>query len=646
MQKPLSLQRISAAGLVITLGIIYGDIGTSPLYVMKAVMGSAPISETLVLGGISCIFRTLTLQTTLKYVMLTLRADNKGEGGIFSLYALVRRTKRKWLAFPAMIGGSTLLADGIITPPISVASAVEGMRAINPFIATVPIVISILAIIFIIQRFGTSFVGKFFGPMMAVWFLMLGVLGFSSLSHYPQVLFAINPAHAIHLLVNYPGGFWLLGAVFLCTTGAEALYSDLGHCGRDNIRITWIFVKTCLLLNYFGQGAWLLQHQNTTLNAVNPFYALMPNWFLPIGILIATAAAIIASQALISGSFTLINEAIRLNFWPKVRVIYPTDVRGQLYIPSVNWWLFIGCVSVTFFFRESAGMEAAYGLAIILTMLMTTTLLSYYLYLKRYPIVLIVFLFLVYLSIEFSFLIANLSKFKHGGWVTLLLGFLLTNFMWVLYASRKIRNRLIEFVHIKEYMPLLKALSNDKSIPKYATHLVYLTSANNFDEIEEKVMYSILHRMPKRADLYWFVHVDVLDEPYTQEYKVTELSHDNIIRIDFRIGFRIDPRVNLMFRQVVTDLVKNNEVDITSRYQSLQKRNMAGDFRFVVMEKFLSLDNDLPFMDKVIMDIYFFIKKFSLAEEKAFGLDTSSVTVEKIPLVVKPIAGLKLKRVM
>ncbi len=646
MQKPLSLQRITASGLVITLGIIYGDIGTSPLYVMKAIMGLAPISETLVLGSISCVFWTLTLQTTLKYVMFTLRADNKGEGGIFSLYALVRRTKRKWLVFPAIIGGSTLLADGIITPPISVASAVEGMLTINPYIATLPIILGILAAIFIIQRFGTSFVGKFFGPVMVVWFSMLGVLGFTSMLHNPHVLLAINPAYAFNLLINYPGGFWLLGAVFLCTTGAEALYSDLGHCGRNNIRITWIFVKTCLILNYFGQGSWLLQHQGETLNAVNPFFSLMPDWFLPIGIIIATAAAIIASQALISGSFTLINEAIRLNFWPKVRVLYPTDVRGQLYIPSVNWWLFTGCVGITLFFRESSGMEAAYGLAIILTMLMTTTLLSYYLYLKRYPVIIIVFLFLIYLTIEFSFLIANLSKFQHGGWVTLTLGFLLTSFMWVLYQSRKIRNRLVEFVHIDKYLPLIQELSTDKTIPKYATHLVYLTSANNFGEIEEKVMYSILHRMPKRADIYWFVHVDVLDEPYTQEYKVTELSPDHVIRIDFRIGFRIDPRVNLMFRQVVTDLVKNNEVDITSRYQSLNKRNMAGDFRFVVMEKFLSLDNDLPFFDKVILEIYFIIKKMSLPEERAFGLDTSSVTVEKVPLVVKPVAGLKLKRVV
>jgi len=637
--------RISAAGLLVTLGIIYGDIGTSPLYVMKAIVGDRPISETLVLGGISCIFWTLTLQTTIKYVVLTLRADNKGEGGIFSLYALVRRTRRKWLVIPAIIGGSTLLADGIITPPISVASAIEGLRVLNPQINTLPIVISILIFLFVIQRFGSSFIGKSFGPMMLVWFSMLAFLGISSIVDHPEIFKAINPIYAVHLLRDYPGGYWLLGAVFLCTTGAEALYSDLGHCGRRNVRITWIFVKTSLLLNYFGQAAYLMQHVGKKMPNENPFFSLMAPWFVPIGIGVATLAAIIASQALISGSFTLINEAIRLNFWPKVKVVYPTDLRGQLYIPSVNWWLLIGCIAVTVFFRESSNMEAAYGLAIILTMISTTILLSYYLYLNNYPLAIVIGIFLVFISIEFGFLIANLSKFSHGGWVTLLTGFLLSSLMWVLYESRKIRNRLVEFIDLKDYLPLMDALSQDTSIPKYATHLVYLTSANNPLQIEEKIMYSVLQKLPKRADMYWFVHVDVLDEPYTQEYRVTELEKDNVFRIDFRIGFRIDPRVNLMFRQVIEELVKNKEVDITSRYSSLKKRNMTGDFRFVVMEKFLSLDNELPFFQKIVMDIYFFVKRFALPEEKAFGLDTSSVTVEKVPLIVKPISGLKLKRI-
>ena len=631
--------------LLITLGIIYGDIGTSPLYVMKAIVGKQPINPEVVLGGLSCIFWTLTIQTTFKYVMLTLRADNKGEGGIFSLYALIRRTKVRWLIWPAIIGGSALLADGIITPPISVSSAIEGLRMYNPEIPTVPIVIAILTALFFIQQFGTKFVGNFFGPVMLIWFSTIAVLGIYNLAAHPYVLKAFNPYYAIHLITQYPGGFWLLGAVFLCTTGAEALYSDLGHCGRKNIRITWVFVKISLLLNYLGQSAWLLEREGSLLKDKNPFFEMMPQWFLIPGIVIATAAAIVASQALISGSFTLINEAIRLNFWPKVRVVYPTDMRGQLYVPSVNWVLLAGCIGITLFFKESSGMEAAYGLAIIITMLSTTTLLMYYLYLRRVSIYFIIFLMVLFLTVELSFLVANLDKFPHGGWLTLMIASALIFQMWGWYAARKIRNRFVEFVKLKDYLNLLRDLSHDFSIPKYATHLVYLTSANMSDEVEAKVIYSILQKQPKRADMYWFVHVDVMDEPYTMDYKVIELIKGNIIRIDFRLGFRVEPRINLMFRKVVEDMVKNFEVDITSRYESLGRKNLIGDFRFVVMEKFLSFENELPFYEKIILDFYFFFKRVSLSEERAFGLDTSSVTIEKVPLIVSPIGEVNLKRI-
>lgn len=631
--------------LLITLGIIYGDIGTSPLYVMKAIVGKQPINPEVVLGGLSCIFWTLTIQTTFKYVMLTLRADNKGEGGIFSLYALIRRTKVRWLIWPAIIGGSALLADGIITPPISVSSAIEGLRMYNPEIPTVPIVIAILTALFFIQQFGTKFVGNFFGPVMLIWFSTIAVLGIYNMAAHPYVLKAFNPYYAIHLITQYPGGFWLLGAVFLCTTGAEALYSDLGHCGRKNIRITWVFVKVSLLLNYLGQSAWLLEREGSLLKDKNPFFEMMPQWFLIPGIVIATAAAIVASQALISGSFTLINEAIRLNFWPKVRVVYPTDMRGQLYVPSVNWVLLAGCIGITLFFKESSGMEAAYGLAIIITMLSTTTLLMYYLYLRRVSIYFIIFLMVLFLTVELSFLVANLDKFPHGGWLTLMIASALIFQMWGWYAARKIRNRFVEFVKLKDYLNLLRDLSHDFSIPKYATHLVYLTSANMSDEVEAKVIYSILQKQPKRADMYWFVHVDVMDEPYTMDYKVIELIKGNIIRIDFRLGFRVEPRINLMFRKVVEDMVKNFEVDITSRYESLGRKNLIGDFRFVVMEKFLSFENELPFYEKIILDFYFFFKRVSLSEERAFGLDTSSVTIEKVPLIVSPIGEVNLKRI-
>ncbi len=658
------INKVTAAGLLVTLGIIFGDIGTSPLYVLNAIIGDQPIQASVVLGGLSCIFWTLTMQTTLKYVVLTLRADNKGEGGIFALYTLVKKTKVKWLLIPAVIGGSALLADGIITPPISVSSAIEGLPNLSDSTITW-IVIAILTVLFTIQQFGTRSIGNLFGPVMLAWFCMIGLFGVIQIAGDLSVFKALNPYYAFELLTEHKEGYLVLGAVFLCTTGAEALYSDLGHCGRQNVRVSWIFVKSMLLLNYFGQGVWLLLHEGERLvtykmangtfyldhgkkvvdNVVNPFYAMMPDWFLYPGIAIATLATIVASQALISGSFSIINEAMRLNFWPKVRIKYPTETKGQLYIPSVNWLLWAGCIGIVIILGKSINMQHAYGLAIILTMLMTTTLLGYYLVLKRYNSLFIVGVMFVYFFIEGSFLAANLEKFKEGGWITLMIASVLVFVMLIWYFARKIRNRYVEFVKVNDYLPLLADLNKDMSIPKYATHLVYLTSANMVDEIEAKVIYSILQKQPKRADTYWFVHVDVKDEPYRMEYRVTKMLNDDIIRIDFKLGFRVAPRVNRMFRQVVQDMVKNHEVDITSRYESLNRNNVIGDFRFVVIEKFLSLENDLPFFEKIILDIYFLLKHLSLTEERAFGLDTSSVYVEKFPLIVAPAKEINLKRI-
>jgi len=475
---------------------------------------------------------------------------------------------------------------------------------------------------------------------------MLTVLGVMQISGNFNILSSINPYYGYKLLFTHPSGFLVLGAVFLCTTGAEALYSDLGHCGRDNIRISWIFVKTALLINYFGQGAWLISQSGTVLGKQNPFYAIMPQWFVPVGIIIATIATVVASQALISGSFTLINEAMRLNFWPKVKVKYPTDFKGQLYIPSINWLLLAGCIAVTIYFQESSNMQSAYGLAIVMTMLMTTTLLTYYMIIKRYNKIFIVAIFITYLLIESSFLIANLHKFTHGGWITLMIASLLISVMLVWYYARKIRNRYVEFVRLKDYLPVLEDLSRDLSVPKYATHLVYLTSADNREEIESKIIYSIMQKQPKRADIYWFVHVDVIDEPYRMEYKVSEFIHDDVIRIDFRLGFRVAPRINVMFRKVVEDMVHNKEVDITSRYKSLNKNNVIGDFRFIVIEKFLSYENELPVHERIILDIYEFLKHYGLSEEKAFGLDTSSVTVEAVPMIISKPKEINLKRVI
>ncbi|MBD2752747.1 KUP/HAK/KT family potassium transporter [Spirosoma validum] len=648
MEDKKHLDTVTAAGLLVAMGIIYGDIGTSPLYTLRAIIGPNNIIRAdVVRGALSCVFWTLTLQTTVKYVILILRADNRGEGGIFALYALVRRHAR-WLTLPAIIGGSALLADGIITPPISVSSAVEGLRLLYPSIThiqIIEIVIAILTILFLIQAFGTNVVGTAFGPIMLIWFVMLGVLGIIQIAQAPGILAAFNPYYAWWLLGEYPGGFWLLGSVFLCTTGAEALYSDMGHCGRANIRVSWVFVKSCLILNYFGQGAWLLGIQGQVLKDRIPFYEVMPPWFLTIGISIATVATVIASQALISGSFTLISEAIRLNFWPKVRLRYPSVQKGQLYVPSVNFLLWAGCVGVVLYFRESSNMEAAYGLAITLTMLMTTLLMSYYLYTHKYQAWWVVLFLTVYLGIEGSFLVANLIKFPHGGWVSVLIGSAIASVMYIWLQAFQIKLRLTEYVRIDQYTQAIKELSRDISIPKYATHIVFMSNAARQSEIESKIIYSIFQKRPKRADIYWFVHVDTTDDPYTMEYKVNTIAPDDAYKVTFKLGFRVEQRINLFFRKVIEDMVKNKEVDITSRYESLSRQNVIGDFRFVVLEKFLSFENELPARERLIMNIYFSIKSFTTPEDRWFGLDSSSVKVEKVPLVIRPVENVKLKRI-
>ncbi len=652
-----NINKVTAAGLLIALGIIYGDIGTSPLYVFNSIIKDRVIDRELILGTLSLIIWTITVQTTLKYVILVLRADNRGEGGIFSLFALVRRRK-KWLVFPAMIGGAALLADGIITPPISITSAVEGLKELPRFShlnkdTVVYIVLGIITVFFLAQQFGTSSIGKLFGPFMSVWFGMLAVLGVIHISDDFEIFAALNPYYAVNFVLNYPEGFWLLGAVFLCTTGAEALYSDLGHCGRGNIRISWIFVKACLLINYFGQGASLLKHHTGQMmdeafrnkEGINAFYDLMPQWFIVPGVVIATSAAIIASQAMVSGSFTLINEAIRLNLWPKMKIKFPSEARGQLFIPGINILLFLGCVGVVLYFRESSRMESAYGLAIITTMIMTTVLFANYLVLHRVNSVVIWLFLLFYLPGELVFLVALMDKFVHGGYITLIIGGAIFLVMYVWYRARKIKNRYVEFVRVEEYISKLEELSSDTTVPKYATHLVYLTSANNPKEIEHKVIYSILKGKPKRADIYWFVHLHTLDDPYTCEYAVEHIIPNDIIRVEFRLGFRVPPRLNLMFKKVVEDLVANREVNILSRYESQQRNNMVGDFQFIVLEKFLSQDNELPLIESIIMKLYFWLKELSVSEQRNFGLEQSNVISEKFPLVVSPVSKLKLTRI-
>jgi len=630
----VDVKKLSFAGLLVTLGIVYGDIGTSPLYTVRAIINNAgTFNELLIYGSLSCIFWTLTLQTTIKYITITLNADNKGEGGIFALFALIRK-KTVWAAILTIVGGGALLADGIITPAITVTSSIEGLRLINPNIPVLPIVLVIFGLIFFIQQFGTGYMWAAFGPIMVVWFLMLGILGVSQIILHPTILQAISPVYAVRFLSEYPGGFILLGAVFLCTTGAEALYSDLVHCGKTNIRISWIFVKTTLLLNYFGQGAWLLINYQPG-SDITPFFALMPRWFLLTGIIISTLASIIASQAIISGSFILISEAVSLNFWPKIKVINTTSVRGQVYLPFVNWSLLIMCSLVVIFFGESANMEAAYGLAITITMIMTTLLLSYYLVQKGIDKRLVMLMMVLFLTIEGSFLIANLHKFIYGGWFTLILASVYFLIMVSWYFGRKIKNRQISFSNLSSYIDLFKDLRNDETVPKYATNLVYIIKANRQDQVESKVIYSIFNKQPKRADRYWFLHIDRVDEPERFDYKVNHIIPGVLLRIDFHIGFKVDPKINLYFMEIVEDLVESGEITLDSSYDSLKKFGLKGDFKFILIERVMLHDFELSNTENFILSLRSLVRHISIPEVKALQLDVSNTIVEHVPIIIK-----------
>jgi len=642
--RQLDIKKLSLAGVVVNLGIVFGDLGTSPLYVMKAIIrGGSEFNELLIYGSLSCIFWTLTLQTTTKYIIIGLRADNKGEGGIIALFALMRR-KSSWAAVLTMIGGSALLADGVITPAIIVTSSIEGLKLYNPDIPVVLIVLMIFAVIFFVQQFGTNFVGSSFGPIMVIWFLMLAVLGFSKLMQHPDILKALNPVYAFRFLDEYPGGFILLGAVFLCTTGAEALYADLGHCGRANIQVSWIFVKLALLINYFGQGAWLMANGFPG-DGVNPFYAIMPKWFLLPGILIATAASIIASQAIISGSFTIVKEAVSLNIWPKVRVVNPTINKGQVYIPFVNWYLWFACSVVVLFFKEAANMEAAYGLAITITEMMTTFLLTYYLFQKGVNHRLVLLMLMVYLTIEGSFLVANLYKFNDGGWFTILLASIFFIIMYGWYFGRKLKNRYVTFTNLNKYTELFKDLSKDNSVPKCATNLVYIIKANKPDQVESKVIYSIFKKQPKRADTYWLLHVDGVDDPNRFEYKVTEIIPGVLIRVDFHIGFKVEPKINLYFREVLEDLTRSGQIKLESSYASLKRHSYPADFKYVLIDRVMPRDYKLSSLENFTLTLHAISRLFCISDIKALQLDAANTIEEQVPITIDQPVDFRIKRI-
>lgn len=626
--------KVGFLGLLITLGIVFGDIGTSPLYVMKAILHTGEtIDESTILGALSCIIWTLTLQTTIKYVCVALRADNNGEGGILALYALLRRLKSKWVYILAIIGASTLLADGIITPAITVTTAIEGLESISPNLPVIPITLAIISIIFFVQRFGTECIGKSFGVFMLLWFLLLGMVGIISITYYPLILKAFNPYYAVILLAKSPQWFLILGAVFLCTTGAEALYSDLGHCGRKNITISWAFVKTMLILNYLGQGAWVLTHAQTA-SSVNPFFSIMPQSMLFFAIIMATGAAIVASQALISGTFSILSDAMNLHFWPRMRIKHPTYVKGQIYIPTINLAMYIGVVLIILLFRDSSHMEAAYGLAITITMLMTTLLLGVYLHTKGVSRFIMILFIAAYCTIEGVFLAANLSKFLAGGWCTMLIGSILFLMMYVWVRAIKIRRHYISAKPLDDYYQIISDIKADGSIPKYASNLVYINHANKEGAVDDKLLYSIINKQPKRADHYWLINMEFVDTPDTLEYDCETLIPNTLYNVTMHIGFRIEPRVSLYLRQVVEDLVACKKVDLTSAYPSLRKNGIPGDFRFIIIHRVYYPENSVNRQQNLLMNLYSLISKIGIDDPKALGLDTSMVVVERVPLII------------
>ncbi len=640
-----SLRRITLAGMLVTVGIVFGDIGTSPLYVMKAIVGVNPgYDADYIIGARSCVIWTLTLQTTVKYVLIALRADNKGEGGILALFALLRRQPRGWLYIVAAVGAAMLVADGVITPAITVTTAVEGLRIVAPSTPVMPVVIGVILLIFMMQRVGTGRIGRCFGPFMLAWFLMLGVLGAVNLPACPEVLKAFNPWYAVKLLVSSPSWFMIMGAVFLCTTGAEALYSDLGHCGRRNITASWMFVKAMLILNYLGQGAWLLTHAREAAGGINPFYAVMPQWMTLAGVAMSTGAAIIASQALLSGSFTIFSEAVNLGFWPRLKIDYPSTEKGQLYVSSVNWCLLAGCLLTVVIFRDSSHIEAAYGLAVTIAMLTTTLLLAFWLRSRGVNMIVVGAFFTFFMTVEGIFFFANMSKFVHGGWFSLMIAAVVGSIMIVWRNSTRRRASFIEYRRMADSAATISAVKADKEIPKYASNLVYLSRSGDPSLVESKLLYSIVNKQPKRADHYWFVHIDHVDSPDELSYSVSVVVPETIYVVTMHLGFRVAPRISVYLRQIVEDLVVSGDLDLRSGYPSLRREGIPGDFRFIILHRIFSPTSICGATTALLMRLHDILRHIGVSDTSAYGLDTSVVTAETVPLIINTSSGRRIVR--
>lgn len=661
MGKTKNKNKLNFAMLLVTIGIVYGDIGTSPMYVMKSIIegngGLAHTSPELVIGSLSLVIWTITLLTTIKHVIIAMRANNHGEGGIFALYALVRGCGR-WLIFPAMIGGAAMLADGVLTPAVTVTTAVEGLRSIksmDSFLGvgqTRVIVLTLIIIIalFLVQRAGTSRIGKAFGPVMLLWFSFLGVTGLLHIFDLPSVLKAFNPVYAIKVLYSPYNkvGFMILGSVFLAATGAEALYSDMGHVGADNIYITWPFVKICLILNYLGQGAWLITNQaNTALQSIdmlNPFFQMLPEALRPLAVVLGAAAAVIASQALITGSFTLVSEAIRLDLLPHLEVKYPADTKGQLYIPTVNHILMVGCIIIVLLFRSGSRMETAYGLAITVSMLTVTMLLTVYLWRICSQRLLALVVLIVFGAIEAVFFVSSLGKFVHGGYVAVIMAAVLFLIMLVWYRGTQLERQYCVPLHFADYVKPLGALHDDTSVPRMTHNLVYLDNSHDFDSIDRDILYSILDKDAKRAEAYWFISVSVHDEPSVMRYEVETYGTDYIFRVRLHLGFKDHQRVNVYLRQIVSDLIESGELPRQDKRHSIYGSSEVGNFKFCFLHKVVPPKAGLTSMDEVVLNVKYAIRHLAGSKVKWYGLDTSSLIIECVPLLVNQ-NGAKTKRI-
>ena len=651
-----NLKRATLAGMIITLGIVYGDIGTSPLYVMNSIIGDQgsvdQTSPNFVIGTISLIFWTLMIITTIKYVIITMKADNNGEGGIFALYALVRK-KAKWLVWPALIGGAALLADGTLTPAVTVTSAVEGLKGqhlagltfSNSQFNVLIITTCVLVVLFIIQHFGTGVIGKAFGPVMLIWFSFLAIMGILNLTKYPLILKALSPIYAFQVIFSPENkvGIFILGSIFLATTGAEALYSDMGHVGKRNIYVTWPFVYATLTLNYLGQGAWIITHEHSAAYAgikdINPFYEMLPGTVRPFAIIIAALAAIIASQALITGSYTLVDEAIGLKFLPRFIVKHPSNVRRQIYIATVNWILCAITLFVVWFFGSSQRMEAAYGLSITITMLMTTLLLFEFLS-SKIKTVLAFMIACFFAIIESIFLLASLVKFIHGGYITLMIMLTILLIMIIWYFGNKRRNHYedeSEYVSLLNYRDQLQALSQDKSVPLFTSNLVYMTQIKNNYQIKRSTMYSILDKEPKRAKVYWFVTVNETNAPYESNYTVDLLNTKNIVDVQLYLGFRKSQSISVYLHQIVHNLIKQGVLDKQIQKYSTIKGRKVGDFKFVIINERpsdLSMNTEVSELDKQLISGRIFLQNITASPISWYGLQFSNVVQESSPLFI------------